>query len=50
MRFLTVVSISAAADAALETLPFRDRHVTERPDQPHLLTVLDKLLARRRFA
>jgi uroporphyrinogen-III synthase len=50
MRFLTVVSISAAADAALETLPFRDRHLAERPDQPHLLTMLDRLLARRRSA
>ena len=50
MRFLTTVSISAAADAALESLPFRDRHIAERPDQPHLLAALDGLLAHRRCA
>lgn len=50
MRFVTAVSISAAADAGLAALPFHDRHVTERPDQPHLLAALDDLLARRRSA
>lgn len=50
MPFLTVVSISAAADSGLGPLRFRDRHVAERPDQAHLLAVLDRLLARRRSA
>ena len=50
MRFLTAVSISTAADTGLETLPFRGRHIAERPDQPHLLTALDGLLTRRRCA
>lgn len=50
MRFVTAVSISAAADAGLEALPFRDRHIAERPDQPHLLAALDRLLAHRRCA
>ena len=50
MRFLTAVSISAAADAGLEMLPLRDRRVAERPDQPHLLGALDGLLGRRRSA
>jgi uroporphyrinogen-III synthase len=50
MRFLTAVSISAAADAALGSLQFRARHVAERPDQAHLLRRLDRLLGRRHSA
>lgn len=42
---LTAVSISAAADAALDPLRFRARHVAERPDQASLLAALDRLLA-----
>ena len=48
MPFLTAVSISGAADAALEPLGFRDRHVAARPDQAHVLAAIDGLLARRR--
>jgi len=50
MRFVSAVSISAAADAALEPLRFRGRHVAERPDQRSLLAVLDRLVAERRRA
>ena len=51
MPFLIAVSISAAADAGLGPLRFRDRHIAARPDQAHLLAVLDRLLpARRRSA
>jgi uroporphyrinogen-III synthase len=48
MRQVSAVSISAAADAALEPLPFRDRWIAERPDQPSLLAKLDRLVAMRR--
>jgi hypothetical protein len=44
------MSISAAADAALATLRFRERHIAERPDQPSLLAALDRVLAERRRA
>jgi uroporphyrinogen-III synthase len=47
MRFMTALSISAAADAVVEALSFRDRYIAERPDQAHLLAALDSLLARR---
>jgi uroporphyrinogen-III synthase len=47
---LTAISISAAADAALGTLSFRERHIAERPDQPSLLASLDRVLAERRRA
>ena len=50
MRFLTAVSISAAADAALGSLQCRDRHVAARPDQAHLLSMIDGLLQGRRSA
>ena len=50
MPFLTAVSISAAADAALGSLRFRDRRVAARPDQAHLLAAIDGLLAGRRSA
>ncbi|HVC54131.1 MAG TPA: uroporphyrinogen-III synthase [Stellaceae bacterium] len=45
---LTAVSISAAADAALADLRFRERHIALRPDQPGLLASLDRLIAERR--
>jgi uroporphyrinogen-III synthase len=45
---MTALSISAAADAALGTLPWRERPIAERPDQPALLAALDRLLAERR--
>ncbi len=47
---VTAISISAAADAALEPLRFRERHIAERPDQPSLLVALDRVLAERRPA
>jgi uroporphyrinogen-III synthase len=47
-RTVTALSISAAVDAALDGLPWRDRHLAERPNQPALLTVLDHVLATRR--
>jgi uroporphyrinogen-III synthase len=45
---VTAISISAAADAALDPLRFRERHIAERPDQPSLLATLDRVLAERR--
>jgi uroporphyrinogen-III synthase len=48
--FLTAISISAAADAGLGSLRFRDRHVAACPDQTHLLAAIDGLLRRRRSA
>jgi uroporphyrinogen-III synthase len=45
---VTAISISAAADAALGPLGFRERHIAERPDQASLLAVLDRVLADRR--
>ncbi len=50
MRFVSAISISAAADAALQPLCFRDRQIADRPDQPGLLDRLDGLLAERRRA
>ena len=45
---VSAISISAAADAALEPLRFRERHIAERPDQHSLLMALDRVLAERR--
>jgi uroporphyrinogen-III synthase len=50
MRFVTAISLSEAADAALGGLPFRERHIAPRPDQPSLLAALDRVLAERRRA
>src|SRR5438874_6068354 len=50
MGSVAALSISAAADAALEPLRFRERHIAERPDQPSLLAALDRVLAERRRA
>lgn len=44
---ITALSISAAADAALGKLPWRERWIAERPEQPALLDTLDNLLANR---
>lgn len=45
---MTALSISATADAALGTLPWRERRIAERPEQAALLAALDRLLAERR--
>ena len=45
---MTALSISATADAALGTLPWRERCIAERPEQAALLATLDGLLAERR--
>jgi uroporphyrinogen-III synthase len=45
---ITAVSISSAADAALADLPWHDRRVAERPNQPALLDALDCVLGERR--
>jgi uroporphyrinogen-III synthase len=42
------LSISAAADKALDALPWRERRIAERPDQLALLDLLDGVLAERR--
>jgi len=47
-RTISALSISAAADAALADLPWRDRRVAERPNQPGLLDLLDRVLTARR--
>jgi uroporphyrinogen-III synthase len=47
MGSIAAISISAAADAALAPLCFRERHIAERPDQPGLLRALDRVLAER---
>ena len=47
---VAAISISAAADSALGKLRLRERHIAERPDQPSLLTALDRVLAERRRA
>jgi len=47
LRRTAAVSISAAADAALGELPFRDRRIAPAPDQAALLTVLDRATAER---
>jgi uroporphyrinogen-III synthase len=44
LRAVTAVSISVAADAVLDPLPFRSRAVAERPDQTALLAALDQQL------
>lgn len=41
---ITALSISASADAALAALPWYDRCVAERPNQPALLDRLDRVL------
>jgi hypothetical protein len=38
------LSISAAADAALGDLPFRERQVADAPTQAALLALIDTLL------
>ena len=45
---ITALSISAAADAALDTLAWLDRRIAETPNQRALLALLDNLLAERR--
>lgn len=45
---VTALSISVAADKALDSLPWRERQVAPRPEQPALLDLLDCLLAKRR--
>jgi uroporphyrinogen-III synthase len=45
---VSALSISAAADAALGGLTWRERRIAARPDQPALLASLDQLLADRR--
>jgi uroporphyrinogen-III synthase len=47
---VTAISISGAADAALGGHKFCERQIAERPDQPSLLTALDRMLAERRGA
>lgn len=42
------LSISAAADDALASLPWRDRRIAARPNQPALLDALDQVLGRGR--
>jgi uroporphyrinogen-III synthase len=46
-RTITAVSISAAADAALATLSWRDRHVAAKPSQAAVLDQLDRVLGAR---
>jgi uroporphyrinogen-III synthase len=45
---IAALAISTAADAALGTLPWRERCIAERPEQRALLAALDRLLAERR--
>jgi uroporphyrinogen-III synthase len=45
---VTALAISPAADAALTGLPWFDRRVARRPNQPALLEELDHLLGERR--
>jgi uroporphyrinogen-III synthase len=40
------LSISAGADAALAGLPWRERRIADRPNQPALLDALDQVLGR----
>jgi uroporphyrinogen-III synthase len=44
---VAALSISAAADAALAGLPWRDRYVARRPTQADLLNLLDRVVAER---
>jgi uroporphyrinogen-III synthase len=41
---VTAVSISGAVDAAIASLPWHDRRIAERPNQPALLDALDQAL------
>ena len=41
---ITALSIGAVADAALASLPWHDRRIAERPNQPALLDALDRAL------
>jgi len=50
LRQVSAVSISAAADHALEGIAFRGRCIAATPDQQGLLAALDHLLAERRRA
>ena len=43
---VTALSISGAAGAALAGLPWHDRRIAERPNQPALLDALDQVLGR----
>jgi uroporphyrinogen-III synthase len=45
---VAAVSISGAADAALAGLPWHNRRIAERPNQPALLDALDQVLGRSR--
>ena len=45
---VTALSISGAADAALVGVPWRERRIAERPNQPALLDALDQVLDRQR--
>jgi uroporphyrinogen-III synthase len=45
---ITTLAISADADAVLAALPWRNRLVSERPNQSALLDALDSVLAERR--
>ncbi len=42
---IAALSISAAADTALAALPWRERRIAARPDQPALLEAFGRLLA-----
>ena len=44
---ITALSISSAADAALSDLPWLERRIAERPNQPALLDTLDRVLGER---
>jgi uroporphyrinogen-III synthase len=48
LRFATAISISAAVDAALQPLRFRERRIAGRPDQAAMLAALDIVLTERR--
>ena len=45
---LVALSISVAADAAVAHLPWLDRRIAERPNQPALLEMVDRVLIERR--
>jgi uroporphyrinogen-III synthase len=47
-RTITALAISADADTVLAGLPWRNRLVSETPNQPALLDALDSVLAKRR--
>src|SRR5262249_19755175 len=47
-RTIIALAISADVDAVLAGLPWRNRLVSEKPNQPALLDVLDSVLADRR--